>query len=536
MNSMRTLLHHLVETSAQANPDAEALAYRGVRLNYSELHQRIETTAASLHALGLQQGDRVAVYLPKQLETVQALIAATRAGGIMVPVNPLLKSAQVAHILQDCEPSVLITSRDRIKLLADVLNKATCVKQVISVDGLSDVKLPEHMCLSDWSKLQTSDSSAPITANTDDTAAILYTSGSTGKAKGVMLSHRNLLVGAESVCAYLSTTAGDRVLAVLPLSFDYGLSQLTTAFHAGASVVLLNYLLPQDVLRAVSRERITALAGVPSLWMQLSGLDWPEEAMQSLRTLTNSGGHLPTTVIDGLRERLPEAQLFLMYGLTEAFRSSYLPPAELARRPTSMGKAIPNALLAVVRPDDSLCDPNEPGELVHAGPLVAQGYWNNPEKTARHFRSLPASLTVGKKNVRAVWSGDTVTQDEDGYLYFMGREDDMIKTSGYRVSPNEVEEAVYATGLAQEAAAFGVPHPLLGQAIIVVFVPAADVGADSNVSALSEKILQACKIALPGYMVPQHIEQHTQLPKTANGKIDRPQLITAFQEHFANTP
>ena len=527
---MSALLHHLIETTAQARPDAEALVYRGVRLSYGEFQRSIETTAAGLQEWGLKPGARVAVYLPKQLETVQALFGTAYAGGILVPINPLLKPLQVAHILDDSGATVLITSRDRAKLLADVLPACKSMRHLVTVDAKPEQGLFPALTLTDWQVLQSSGSLSHAKITEQDTAAILYTSGSTGKPKGVVLSHRNLVLGAESVVQYLGTQPSDRVLAVLPLSFDYGLSQLTTAFHSGASVALMNYLLPQEVLRTISKERITTLAGVPSLWMQLAPLVWPKEALNHLRTITNSGGHLPTPIIEGLRARLPETQLFLMYGLTEAFRSTYLPPAELAERPGSMGKAIPHVDLAVVRPDGSHCGPGEPGELVHAGPLVAQGYWNNPEKTEQYFREPPAAMANRNPAERALWSGDTVTMDDEGYLYFVGREDDMIKSSGYRISPTEVEEVIHATGLVSEVAVMGVPHPTLGQAIVALVTPDPAVKADE--STLSQQLLDRCKIALPAFMLPAHIEIKTTLPKTPNAKIDRPLLKQEFQEHF----
>ena len=529
---MSRLLNHLVEAAAEATPNAEALKYRGVRLSYGELQQALETTAAGLQALGIKSGNRVAVYLPKQLETVQTLFATALAGGIFVPINPLLKPLQVAHILEDCGAMILVTSTDRAKLLADVLPACKNLQHLVHLgDALESDTFPQ-LTLTSWQALQSGSGSFRARVTEDNTAAILYTSGSTGKPKGVVLSHRNLVLGAKSVAQYLGTKSSDRVLAVLPLSFDYGLSQVTTAFHAGASVVLMNYLLPQEVLRAVSKEQITTLAGVPSLWMQLAPLAWPKDAAEQLLTITNSGGHLSSPIIDSLRERLPSTQLFLMYGLTEAFRSSYLPPSELNTRPTSMGKAIPHVELAVVRPDGSHCDPGEPGELVHAGPLVAQGYWNNLEKTAQHFRPPPAAMTNLSASERTVWSGDTVTMDEDGYLYFVGREDDMIKSSGYRVSPTEIEEVIFTAGLVSEVAVLGVPHPSLGQAIVAVVIP--EIGRIKP--DLANLILHSCKMALPAFMIPLHIELKAQLPKTPNGKIDRQVLKQELQGHFAGTP
>src|SRR6185312_7014610 len=268
--------------------------------------------------------------------------------------------------------------------------------------------------------------------------AILYTSGSTGKPKGVMLSHRNMVAGAKSVASYLENGPQDVLLAALPLSFDAGFSQLTTAFHAGARVVLLNYLLPRDVLRALDAERVTGLTGVPPLWIQLSDLEWPAGIAQHLRYIANTGGRMPRETLEKLRARLPRTKPFLMYGLTEAFRSTFLPPEEVDRRPDSIGKAIPNAEILVLRDDGTPCEPDEPGELVHRGALVGMGYWNDAAKTAERYKVLPGREAGFVLPEIAVFSGDTVRRDRDGYLYFIGRRDEMIKTSGYRVSPTEI--------------------------------------------------------------------------------------------------
>jgi acyl-CoA synthetase (AMP-forming)/AMP-acid ligase II len=358
-----------------------------------------------------------------------------------------------------------------------------------------------------------------------DIAAILYTSGSTGKPKGVVLSHRNMVAGAVSVAGYLELTPQDRVLAVLPLSFDYGLSQLTTAFLAGATSVLLNHLFPRDIVKAVQDERITGLAAVPPLWIQLAALPWPDEC--PLRYLTNSGGAMPRATVDALRRVLPAAQLFLMYGLTEAFRSTYLPPAELARRPDSMGRAIPNAQVMVVRPDGSALRARRTGRT---GAPRRAGLARLLERPGQDRRTVPSRAGTGSgaaADEMAVWSGDTVRMDEEGYLYFIGRSDDMIKVSGYRVSPTEVEEAVHATGLALEAAAFGVPHPALGQAIVLLAVPREGVTAAD--------LLKECQRRLPAWMVPAHVALHdAQFPRNPNGKIDRNLLRQSYSTMFSS--
>ena len=514
---MPDLVHQMIEASAARTPQAPALAYQDDALSYAQLAQHVAHAAAGFGALGLQRSERVAVYLEKRLETAVALFGAAAAGGVFVPVNPLLKPDQVAYILRDCNVRILVTSPERLELLAAALSDCPDLKAVVLV-GPSRRGGPLHgLTTLGWHEALAAPGKAAAQRVIDtDMAAILYTSGSTGKPKGVVLSHRNLVAGATSVAQYLGNHPGDRILSALPLSFDAGFSQLTTAFHAGASVALINYLLPRDVLTAIERYEVTGLTAVPPLWIQLAQLKWPEKASRSLRYIANTGGRMPKATLDALRTRLPDALVYLMYGLTEAFRSTYLPPAELERRPDSIGKAIPNAEVLVVREDGSPCKPGEPGELVHRGALVSLGYWNDPEKTAERFKPAPGQPAGLVLPEIAVWSGDTVRSDEDGFLYFISRRDEMIKTSGYRVSPTEVEEIVYASGLIGEAAALGVPHPVLGQAILVVATAPAGGRLDS------EAVLQQCRERLPAYMVPARILiRERSLPRNPNGKIDR---------------
>jgi acyl-CoA ligase (AMP-forming) (exosortase A-associated) len=336
-----------------------------------------------------------------------------------------------------------------------------------------------------------------------------------------------MVAGANSVASYLDNRPGDRLLAVLPLSFDAGFSQLTTAFASGATTVLMNYLLPRDVLGALEAERITGLTAVPPLYIQLAALDWPASITTHLRYFANTGGRMPRATLDRLRAHLPQTKPFLMYGLTEAFRSTYLPPDEVDRRPDSIGKAIPNAEILVLRDDGSECAPEEPGELVHRGALVGMGYWNDPVKTAERYKPLPRAADGATSGLVmpeiAVFSGDTVRRDAEGYLYFIGRRDEMIKTSGYRVSPTEIEEAIHATGLLSELAAFGVEHPTLGQAIVVIGMGRSEVAV----------IKRACQKALPAWMQPAVIElRESALPRNPNGKIDRKRLSTEFVNPF----
>jgi acyl-CoA ligase (AMP-forming) (exosortase A-associated) len=522
-----TLLHDLIAKSTRANAAATALYFADRRLRYDELADLVEAVANGLLAAGLERRDRVGIFLPKCFETVAAMFGTSLAGGVFVPINPVLKAAQVEHILRDSGARVLITSAARLDALENALPGCPTLRMIVSVDGAPRVQ-PQGVAVTEWSAFV---GARPVRkpAGVDaDIAAILYTSGSTGKPKGVVLTQRNMVCGAESVADYLGNRPSDRLLAVLPFSFDYGFSQLSTAFLAGASVALIEYLMPRDILTGLTRYEITGLGAVPPLWIQLASLDWPPSIARTLRYVTNSGGAMPTATLAALRRKVPSTAVFLMYGLTEAFRSTYLPPDQVDVRPTSIGKAIPNAEIIVVRPDGTLCAPREPGELVHRGALVSRGYWNDPEKTAVRFKPAPlqpAELTIPEV---AVWSGDTVMTDEEGYLYFVGRRDEMIKTSGYRVSPTEVEEVVYATGLVTEAVVVGAPHPVLGQAVVVIGVSARASAADTD------ELLAACSRALPTFMVPVHVEWRDALPRNANGKIDRPTLAAAVANLYGD--
>ncbi len=526
---MAYLLHQLIHHSAQRTPDAAALLSKDATLSYRELADQISRAAAGLRGLGVMGNERVAVYLPKQFETVIALFGAAEAGGVFVPVNPILKPEQVAHILKDCATRVLITSRERMDLLGDALRDCPALTYVVVLgETTASDGAAAHYRTLPWSAL-VAEATAINTRRIDgDIASILYTSGSTGRPKGVVLSHRNMLAGAESVASYLENTAQDRLLAVLPFSFDYGLSQLTTAFLVGASVVLMDYLLPRDVIRAVARHQVTGLAAVPPLWNQLAELPWPDDAVGCLRYITNSGGAMPVATTANLRAALPRTQVYLMYGLTEAFRSTYLPPEQIDIRPESMGKAIPNADVMVVRPDGSVCDADEPGELVHRGALVALGYWGDKEKTDIRFRPAPAQPRGIPNPEIAVWSGDQVRRDSDGFLYFIGRDDEMIKTSGYRVSPGEIEEVAFQIDGVAQAVALGAPHPQLGAAIVLIVQPScATLDADA--------ILAHCRTHLPMYMLPGHIHLTDELPRNPNGKIDRKTLAGQFTTLFTTT-
>lgn len=522
-----TLLHELVTVAAFRAPEAVALTHGDQSESYGTLSSGIAAFASGLRERGLNRYERVAIYLDKRVETVIAMFGTAAAGGVFVPINPLLKSEQVAHILRDCNARMLVTSRERYAMLGASLNECPDLRHIVIINSKSTTTSAAGIPIHNWTDVLSSVRHLGHRVIDTDMAAILYTSGSTGRSKGVVLSHRNIVAGAKSVAAYLENRPDDTLLAALPLSFDAGFSQLTTAFHATARVVLINYLLPKDVVNALVRERVTGLTGVPPLYIQLTQLPWPDAIAEHLRYFANTGGRMPLETLKTLRARLPKSKPYLMYGLTEAFRSTYLPPEEVDRRPDSIGKAIPNAEILVLREDGTPCAPDEPGELVHRGALVALGYWNDPEKTAERYRPLPGREPGLVFPEVAVFSGDTVRMDRDGFLYFIGRRDEMIKTSGYRVSPTEIEEVLYGTQLVGEVAAFGVAHPTLGQGIVVVATPK---DADSVDAAA---LLATCRDRLPAFMVPAKIEIRAgPLPRNPNGKIDRKELRMEFEGTF----
>jgi acyl-CoA ligase (AMP-forming) (exosortase A-associated) len=519
------LLHELPWVAADRAPESPALHDDGASLCYAELADQVRRFASALGALGLGRGERVGIYLDKRRETVVASFGAPARGGVFVPVNPLLKAEQVAYILRDCGVRVLVTSAERLTALTGVLADCPALAHLVVVGAGETPPATGHVAVHRWDELLDAPACAGHRVIDTDTVGILYTSGSTGKPKGVVLSHRNMVAGAKSVASYLENRPDDVLLAALPLSFDAGFSQLTTAFHAGASVALLNYLLPKDVVRAIGRHRVTGLTAVPPLWIQLTQVSWPEEAATRLRYFANTGGRMPRETLTALRTLLPQARPYLMYGLTEAFRATYLPPEEVDRRPDSIGKAIPNSEILVLRPDGTACDADEPGELVQRGALVAQGYWNDPEKTAERFKPLPGREAGLVLPEIAVFSGDTVRKDAEGFLYFIGRRDEMIKSSGYRISPTEVEEVLYGTQLIGECAAFGLPSQALGEAVAVVVTPRDGGSVDPT------QLIALCRQRLPAYMVPaQVVVRAGPLPRNANGTIDRKLLATEQRE------
>jgi acyl-CoA ligase (AMP-forming) (exosortase A-associated) len=518
---MTSLIHHFLRESVVKSAEKEAVVHGEERISYGDLERLTSQLANGLRSNNIRRGDRVGIFLDRTVYEVLSIYGIFKAGGVIVPINQLLFPPQVQHIINDCKVRGLITSRAKLGKIADILKESPSIEFVATVDE-SPGNLAPVKTFSLQEILGSAADSPPVDEGiSNDLAAILYTSGSTGKPKGVMLSHANLIAGSRIVSTYLDIGESDRILSVLPFSFDYGLNQLLTAVQHGGTTVILGFRFPDEIVQALLKERITGLAGVPPLW---SFLAQPSSSLHKnkfpyLRYITNSGGAMPLPVLASLRKALTSTKVYLMYGLTEAFRSTYLPPEEVDRRPTSMGKAIPDTEILVLNEEGQLCNPNEVGELVHRGPTVSLGYWGLPEVTAKVLRPnplLPPELQHSGE--RVCYSGDIVKMDDEGFLYFVGRRDSTIKSSGYRISPTEVEEVLFASGRLREAAVIGIPDSVLGQSIKAFVVP-----LDGN--RIDEAEMKAfCAARMPRYMIPRNVEVLAELPKTGSGKIDYPSL------------
>ena len=496
------LLHDLLSSSMLSAAGQTAIVDRDQSYSYADLDLESGRIASAITLAGAVRGDRIGILLPKSFHECAAIFAISRAGGVFIPINPVLKPLQIAHILKDSGARCLVTNSAEARRLIEGAGPLPGL-QIIAIDDLGEALPP----------------TAPAMGVGEDLAAILYTSGSTGTPKGVMLSHRNLLAGTRIVRTYLGIGPDDRILSILPFSFDYGLNQLLTVIEQGATIVLGSFQLGDQIVSALAKHRITGLAGVPTIWAILTKAApaLHKTPLPHLRYITNSGGAVPEATVLRLCEILPRTQIFLMYGLTEAFRSTYLPPDEVRRRPTSIGKAIPECEVFPVTAEGQRAKPGEPGILVHRGPTVSLGYWRRPEDTARVLKPNPLrDIEEGADIV--CYSGDLVVEDADGYLYFVGRQDAMIKSAGYRISPTEVEDVLMSTGAFRQVAVIGLPDEWVGQKVCAVAV-----ALNGSVDTVS--ILKQAAMKLPGHMVPARIDVVDGLPQTPNGKVDYKALV-----------
>lgn len=479
--------------TARLAPEKEAIVDAGGSTTYGELAARAGAVADALDGLGIGPDDRVAIHLTRGSEAAAAFFGVLARGAIAVNVNETLKPRQIEHILGH--------SGARAMIVEDALTER--LARPVETDAT----------LVDMAQIPSAGAADAAPRIGTDVAHIVYTSGSTGLPKGVTISHGNLWAGMRAVVEYVEITAGDRVASLLPFSFDYGLNQLLCCVGTGATLVVEHAPVPQRIVKTLREQAVTVLPCVPPLWLQLlTARGFREEPLEHLRAMTNTGGRIPTDAVRALRAAQPHANLILMYGLTEAFRSTYLPPDRVDRKPDSIGRAIPGAEILVVSDEGKLCGPGEVGELVHRGPTVSLGYWSDPETTDRMLRPNPLRPPGTPESERVVFSGDLVYRDEEGDLFFVGRRDAMIKTLGYRVSPDEVVEALYASGEVAEAVVTAEPDEARGSRI-VAHVVLADGGE-------LERLQAFVTAELPRYMQPARFDVRTSLERTASGKYD----------------
>jgi acyl-CoA ligase (AMP-forming) (exosortase A-associated) len=507
----------LLLNSAERYPDKNAVYHHDNALTYSQISEQSLQLANALKNEGVNKGDRVCFYLEKRFEKIVSIFGISMCGAVLVPLRRLSREAQVTHIINNSGASIIITTAFRAKSLFDNVSQIPGLKTIISTDKIEDTQIPGDIKVILWADIMKNYTAdyPDVIISEHDIAAILYTSGSTGNPKGVVLNHLNIVAGAKKVAEYLKINRDDRILSLLTFGFDYGLNQLTTVFLHGAQIVLLDYIFPKDVLRTIGKYKITGLAGIPTIWLQLLQLSWEGSGIESLRYITNSGGAIPQQYVMELRKRLPDTKVYLMYGLTEAFRSTYLDPSLVDQYPTSMGKALPGEEIMVLDENNRPVKAGETGQLVHRGTLVSQGYWNDQEATSIRFRKNPLRSKEIPIPEMVVYSGDYVRIDQQGLLYFSGRKDEMIKCSGNRISPEEVEEILYGNKNIAEAVVFGMPHEVFGQTIYAVV--SQKQGVDPDMKAL----ISYCKKNMPQYMVPTEIEIWDSIPRNTNGKFDR---------------
>lgn len=511
-------LESFLEASAARHPDKVALVCGADRHVYGEVERMSNRLAHALVTLGVKRGDRVAICLDNVIEAVVSVFATLKAGAAFVMVNPTTKAEKLSFLLDDSEARVLVASQNKVAELAQqapaVLHLAAAVRTGRSGEA---VRLGGAASVAYADLIEAGPTSPPEKRCIDvDLAALIYTSGSTGNPKGVMLTHRNMVAAATSITTYLENRHDDIVLNVLPLSFDYGLYQVLMAFKFGGTVVLeKSFAYPHKVMQRVVAERVTGLPIVPTMSAMLLQMDLSSYQLDGLRYLTNTGAALPTDHIQRLRQTFPGARLYSMFGLTECKRVSYLPPEQLDRRPTSVGKAMPNVETYIVDEQNRRLPPGEVGELVVRGSNVMRGYWKLPEATDRMLRPGPIA------GERVLHTGDLFRMDEEGYLYWTGRRDDIIKSRGEKVSPKEVEDVLYSLPGVSLVAVIGVPDPVLGQAVKAIVVPCEG-------RQLSEQdVLRHAARHLEDYMVPKRVEIRGDVPRTSTGKIDKRALAAA---------
>lgn len=476
-----------------------AIVTRAGAISFESLATRAAGFASALREAGVRPGHRCAILIRDPADAAAAFFAVLGVGAVGLNVNELYRPRQVEYVLQNSRATTFLTSDEVLQTLPRQLETGAAILNV------SEVRRPDHA------------SFEAVPASGDGEAQITYTSASTGMPKGVVMSHSALWAGVRIVARYLGLEGSDRIASLLPFSFVYGFNQLTTALFTGAALIVERSTLAPEIVETIRREHVTVLAGVPPLWHQLMGVrSFREEPVPTLRIMTCAGGRLPPAAVRELRRAQPQARLFLMYGLTEVFRSTYLPAEEVDAHPDSMGRAIPESEVYVVREDGTLADVDEVGELVHGGPTVGIGYLGDPEATRRVFRPNPF-LRAGQSGPdRVVFSGDLVRRDPEGRLYYVARRDRMIKTLGFRVSPDEVCDVLQASGEVQDAAVVSEGDPVRGERIVACVI----LRERGSLDALT----RYCRLELPRHMQPARYVVLESIPRNASGKHDIPTL------------
>jgi long-chain acyl-CoA synthetase len=489
-----------LENSARSFPEKTALVAAERRFTYSDLEKQSNRLARSFVSRGVARGDRIVIHLENSAEAVVAIFATLKAGAVFVMAHPSAKPERIGYLMKNCGASTLVTSAlnlGPIQASLETQPKAIFVdREILTETGMSSAPLPKHS----------------IDA---DLAAVIYTSGSTGKPKGVMLTHLNIRTAAESIIAYLENHSGDTILNVLPISQGYGLYQVLTAFKTGATVILeRSFAYPMSILNAIAREGVTGFPLIPTIAAMLPQSAGGEFDFSRLRYISSAGAALPLNHIAKLRRMFPHTKLFSMYGLTECQRVSYLPPDEIDSRPGSVGRGMPNEEVLIVDEHGRRVPPGVVGELVIRGSHVMKGYWGMPDETNRALKPH----TFPWEN--ALYSGDLFRADEEGYLYFVGRKDDIFKTRGQKVSPREIEEVLYALPGVREAAVIGIPDDMLGAAVKAVLV------LEPGVLVSKNEVMRHCALRLENFMLPQFVEIREEMPRTPSGKIAKSELRT----------
>lgn len=515
MHALTSTFYQLLSDNLPSNAHKQALVDPAEDIDYASLASEVDRVGAYLVDQGIKRGDRVIVQLRKSISEVVAMFAIAKVGAVIVNVNAQWTLDQLAYVAKDCEAKLLITDSRIAKMLStDAIPGPICR---VLVHG----NAPEADGFDSWDALGSGTNTAEVAVLDTDLAMIIYTSGSTGQPKGVMLSHQNIVLGARYVARYLKLAEDDRLISILAYNFDAGLNQLTTMMLLGGTVVHQPVIMATEIVRTIVDQRVTGLAGVPPLLSQVVRLLRENPVpMPALRLVTNTGGKIPLNILESMPEVFPQAEIFLMYGLTESFRSTYLAPEKFLRKMGAIGQAIPGAEVYVIKSGEGIAGPGEEGELVHRGPLVSMGYWGQSDLTRQKIRPCPElSHLIGDEPV--VYSGDIIKIDEDGDLWFVSRNDTLIKTGGVRLSPDEVEDQVSRSGLVSDVVAYGVDDEDLGQVVHVSVTPL------ENFS--EEALLKHCRRVMPSYMIPKeiHVWQNT-MPRTASGKLDRPKIIRSI--------